>query len=99
MFALRALERDRVQLLSIVIDGRVKWRRIASKAWRAWRVDDEALDAMFAYLELLAASPAAQRALLRVQGNETAWRTIMRLMLPDLEQQREALRKMPRAHG
>jgi len=89
---IRQLERDRLQLLTIVLDGRDKWRKVGGRSMRAWRVDTDALDAMFSYLQLLAVRPAYQRRLLAAQHNPDVWRLIMAEATPDLEAQRENVR-------
>lgn len=71
MFFIRGAERDRLFLLSLVCDGREKFRRTFMQAFRYLRIDREAADAVFGYLVLLAgAEPEAQRdALLRMKWN------------------------------
>lgn len=69
MFWLRMIERDRLHLLQIVVDGRAKWRRIAGKAWglnsggRAGAMTTELLDRVFDYMVLLAGTNPAQQLL------------------------------------
>ncbi len=54
MFFIRGCERNRILLLSIVCDGKDKWRSIARKAWKHLKVTTELADKVFGYLELLA---------------------------------------------
>ncbi len=54
MFLIRGLERDRLLLLEIVIAGKLKWRKHFNMAYRAIKADNEAADAVFGYLRLLA---------------------------------------------
>lgn len=54
MFYIRGAERNRMLLLSNVVGGREKFRRITKKAWRHLRVDDDLVDSVFGYLVLLA---------------------------------------------
>jgi hypothetical protein len=58
---IRQLERDRVVLLSIVVDGPEKWRKVAGGQWRGARMDDDVLNSIYGYLVLLAGvNPRAQ---------------------------------------
>lgn len=62
MFFIRGAERDRLWLLSMVCDGKEKFRRIARKAWAHLKVDTDLADAVFGYLVLLAGKyPELQR--------------------------------------
>ena len=62
MFFIRGAERDRLFLLSLVCDGKDKFRSVARKAWRHLRIDTDLCDAVYGYLELLAgAYPHLQR--------------------------------------
>lgn len=81
MFWLRAIERDRETLLSIVIDGHEKWRRVAGKAWglssggRAGALSTELLDRVFEYMVRLAGpNPAHQLITLMAHRVETQTR-------------------------
>ena len=69
MFFLRGAERDRLWLLSMVCDGRVKFRRVMAHAWRYIKADEDLIDACYGYLVLLAGPmPHEQRdKLLRLQ--------------------------------
>lgn len=61
MMYVRGAERNRILLLSNVVGGREKFRRITMKAWRHLRVDVALVDAVFGYLVLLAgANPHEQ---------------------------------------
>lgn len=93
---MRECERDRFRLLTIVLGGLVKWRRVAQSLWRGHRIgeDHQLLDAMFHYFELQACRPVFQRRLLEAQQNPAVWKDIMREALPDIEAQREAVRRI-----
>ncbi len=73
MFWLREIERNRYLLLSIVVDGWDKWRKIAGKAWdinkggRSTAMTTELLSLVWGYMVKLAGeNPASQ--LLTLQG-------------------------------
>lgn len=76
MFFVRGCERNRLLLLSIVCDGKDKFRSIGRKAWRHLRVDTDLCDAVYGYLQLLAGKyPELQRdELIRQQGLTAAQR-------------------------
>jgi hypothetical protein len=66
MFFLRGVERDRELLLTIVIDGREKWRKTAGKVWRGLLIDQDIIDSVFYYMILLSGpDPYGQRETLR----------------------------------
>lgn len=96
MFFMRGVERDRLQLLSIVLEGRAKWRKAGGKALGWLRVDTDLLDSIFSYFELQACRPGTQQRLLQVSHNPAVWRAIIREAWPDIEAQRDALRAMER---
>jgi hypothetical protein len=92
---IRGLERNRFTLLTIVISGKETWRLHAPKVLgRRIGEHHEILDSVFHYLELLACRPAFQRRLLDAKNNPLQWRAIMREAMPDLEEQREAVRRI-----
>jgi hypothetical protein len=95
---IRQIERDRPRLLTIVCEGREKWRKVAGDIWRGYRIgeDDGALNAIFTYLQLLAAPTWAQVELLRYPKNLLKWRAVMRQAMPEIEGEREALKGMTR---
>lgn len=94
MVFLREIERDRLRLLTIVCDGREKWRRVARGVFgTTLTIDDEALDEMFRYMELLACRPKHQRALLDTKHPDE-WRGVMRDAMPDIELQLEGVRRL-----
>jgi hypothetical protein len=73
MFWLRHVERDRYLLLSIVVDGYDKWRKVAGKAWdinrggRSTAMSSDLLLLVWGYmLKLAGENPASQ--LLTLQG-------------------------------
>lgn len=94
MFFMRETERDRLRLLSIVLEGKTKWRTVGASALGWLRVDTELLDAIYDYFTLQAAQPSAQRVLLSAAKNPHAWRACVKAIWPDLERQREVLRRM-----
>jgi hypothetical protein len=90
---LRQIERDRVRLLTIVVEGKEKWRRVAGDIWRGYRIseEDQTLDEMFKYMTLLACPPRVQAALLRSPKNVLKWSELMRQAMPGIEAEREML--------
>lgn len=54
---MRMVERQRLLLLKIVIDGPARWRHVARGKWAGSQVTDDLLNAMFGYFELLARDP------------------------------------------
>lgn len=95
MTFLRDIERDRLRLLTIVCDGRDKWRRVAREVFgTAMAIDDDALDEMFWYMQLLSARPRGQWALMKARGNALVTRAILRVITPHIEKEREQLRLM-----
>ncbi len=92
MLFIRAIERDRLRLLTTVCDGLEKWRRIAGSIFGASsNITTEALDEMFRYFELMAVKPETQRALLNTKHPDE-WREVMREAMEDIEAQRESVR-------
>lgn len=79
MFWLRSIERDRLHLLQIVVDGRAKWRRIAGKAWglnsggRVGAMSTELLDKVFDYMVQLAGVNPAEQLLRLMQLRQERW--------------------------
>lgn len=66
-FFMRGVERKRELLLDIVIDGREKWRGVASRVWRGLLIDKALLDSIYDYFVLQAGKdPVAQRETLRL---------------------------------
>jgi hypothetical protein len=91
MLFMRDTERDRVRLLSIVLDGLEKWRKVAGSVLPSW-ADTELLDAIFHYFELQACRPMMQRRLLDAAQNPDVWRMLMHEAMPMIEQDRERAR-------
>jgi hypothetical protein len=85
MFLIRGLERDRLLLLDVVLNGQKKWRKHFKAAYRAIKADDEFADAVFGYLVLLAGPmPDAQKARLEMQAAQRqteAWDKRLRTVL------------------
>ena len=77
MFLLRGMERDRLLLLEVVIQGRSAWRKRFTSAFLAIKADDEMADAVFGYLLLLAGpeDAHAQKARLELLAGQqaTSW--------------------------
>lgn len=94
MVFMREVERDRLRLLTIVLEGREKFRRIAGQVLPSWATDD-LLNAMYDYFTLQACRPAMQRRLLQAAQNPPVWRDLVAEAMPDLIQQRELVKKLP----
>lgn len=93
MVFMRDVERDRLRLLSIVIEGREKWRRNAAEVFgQSVNIDTEALDAMYDYFTLQSCRPRTQWLLLKAQKNRLVWRALVAMVMPHLERERERLR-------
>jgi len=93
MLFMRGIERDRLRLLTIVVEGREKWRKVARTVFgRTMNIDDTALDAMYDYFTLQAARPVDQRELLDAQHNPAVWRDIVTRIMPGIEADREQVK-------
>ncbi len=93
MVFMRAVDRDRMRLLSIVCEGRETWRKNAASVFgRSVSIDTEAIDAMYDYFTLQACRPRTQWLLLKAQKNRMAWRALVAMVMPHLERERERLR-------
>jgi len=88
---IRQIERDRMRLLHVVLEGKETWRRIGGNVLAALKVDTDALDAMYAYFVLMAAPPVFQAQLLKAQKNPQKTRDIYQQLWPLLEIQRQRL--------
>ncbi len=93
---MRDTERNRILLLTIVIEGKAKWRKMAGSIWRGHKVGEDAglLDSIYDYFTLQACRPGTQRLLLRAAKNPDKWREIVRIVLPHLEKERNTLQSM-----
>ena len=91
---MRQTERNRILLLTIVIEGKAKWRKMAGQIWRGMRIgeDHALLDSIYDYFTLQACKPRTQRLLLRAAQNPPKWREIVKIVLPHLEREREVLK-------
>lgn len=68
MFFMRAAERNRPLLLSIVVDGIDKWRKTAGGVWKGLLIDRDILDSIFRYFVVQAGpNPAEQLLILHGQ--------------------------------
>lgn len=90
MIFMRAIERDRFRLLTIVLDGREKWRKAIPAIWK--RADDDIADAIFNYFTLQACPPSFQARLLKAQKNPDIWKLIVHEAMPHIEAAREQAR-------
>lgn len=88
---MREVERNRLRLLTIVCEGRERWRTVAQGVWRGLRIgeDHQLLDAIYDYFTLQALPPKAQRAWLDQPGKR---RDIVRATMPRIEREREQVR-------
>lgn len=91
---MREVERDRIRLLTIVIEGKQRWRVVAGNIWRGHRIGEEhaLLDSIYDYFTMQACRPRTQALLLKCAQNPQKWREIVRIVLPHLEKERETLR-------
>lgn len=98
MMFCRDIERDRVRLLTIVVQGIETWRKIAESVWNGFRIDRELTDEIFHYFELQASRPTRQRQLLAAAQNPAVWRDLMRREMPHIERAREEMRLLQKWH-
>jgi hypothetical protein len=91
---MRQTERNRILLLTIVIEGKATWRKRAGDIWRGMRIgeDHQLLDSIYDYFTLQACKPRTQRLLLAAAHNAPKWREIVKIVLPHLEREREVLK-------
>jgi hypothetical protein len=76
MMIMRAYERNRPLLLTIVVDGIREWRRVARPQFRPFGVTDEKIDEMFStFVAWAGVNPAMQ--LLQLQGVEQIAKTTL----------------------
>jgi len=103
MFFMRGVERHRLLLLSIVIDGIDKWRKTAGKEWKGLLIDREILDSIFRYFVMQAGPNPAQQLLILHGQQELAARTQFDRRTKTRQQiqqaQRQALADLARAQG
>ncbi len=72
MHFLRAAERDRLWMVSMVCEGRLKFRSVVTKAMRHLKVSSELVDAMWGYLCLMVGDkPEEQRTALLKLSQQT----------------------------
>ena len=95
MCFMREIERDRLRLLSIVCDGREKWVKVAGSLWRGLRIGEDSglLHKIYDYFCLQACPPSIQYQMLQAPSNVLKWRELIRRAMPDIEVERELLRK------
>lgn len=80
MMFVRGVERDRVCLLSMVCDGKDKFRGVLGREWRSMGFDTDMCDAIFGYLELLAGkNPHEQLETLLAMQTETPIQRVWRI--------------------
>lgn len=91
---MRDTERNRLLLLTIVIEGKANWRIKAGHVWRGLKIgeDHQLLDSIYDYFTLQACRPRTQRLLLSAAKNAAKWRELVRMVMPHLEKERETLR-------
>ncbi len=98
MLFMREIDRNRLRLLCIVLEGMTKWRTVAGTIWRGMRIAEEhsLLDDIFRYFELQAAgsAPAVQAEMLRNAQNPLKWREAVTSLTPHWEYERDQLLKM-----
>ena len=93
MTFMRDVERNRLRLLTIVIEGRERWRKVARAVFGStMSITDDVLDDIYNYFTLQAARPEHQRELLDAAQNPPVWRDIVTRIMPDIEAQRETVR-------
>ncbi len=77
MVFMRAVERDRVLLLSIVVDGLEKWQKTAGTVWKGLLIDREILESIFRYfVDQAGVNPSEQLLILlgqQAQQQREAW--------------------------
>lgn len=96
MLFMREIERDRFRLLTIVIEGPDKWRKVATTIWRGLRPETDAIDEIYRYFVLQAAQPHQQRELLAAMKNPDKWREAVHRIMPDVVLQRDTVASMAR---
>lgn len=97
---MRQTERNRLLLLTIVLEGKTVWRTRAHAALgRGIGEDHQLLDAIYDYFTLQACRPRTQRLLLAAAQNPPKWREIVRVITPHLEREAETLRLMGKWGG
>ncbi len=94
MLFMRAIERDRLRLLTIVVEGLDRWRSVAGRVWSGFRINQELTDEIFHYFELQACRPEMQVRLLAVAKRPDVWRMLMAEAMPDIEAQHEQIKQM-----
>jgi hypothetical protein len=92
---MRKTERDRILLLSIVVDGIERWRKTGGTAWKGLLIDRELLDAIFRYFVVQAGvNPAEQLLILlgqQAQARRETWDKRSATRLAFQKSQRAAL--------
>lgn len=92
MTFMRDVERDRFRLLTIVVDGPDKWRRVAGSVWAGFQADTELVDSVYRYFLLQACRPITQWLLLAAMKNQDKFRELVKTAMPHIERERETLR-------
>jgi|ERR1035437_2606625 hypothetical protein len=93
---MRDTERNRLLLLTIVIEGKANWRIKAGNVWRGLKIGEDAglLDSIYDYFTLQACRPQTQRLLLSAAKNAAKWREIVRYVMPHIEREQAQLKLM-----
>lgn len=88
MFYMRGVERDRVQLLAIVMDGIEKFRKLTLANWKGLAIDRDIVDSVWRYFAMQAMPTRFQQRLLQ---EPKRFDKILKLAMPDIEAQAAAL--------
>ena len=95
MIFMRGVERDRILLLSIVVEGIETWRKTAGTVWKGLLIDRDLLDSIFRYFVLQAGvNPAEQLLILlgqQAQQQRERWDQRQSTRLAFQQAQRHAL--------
>ncbi len=91
---MRGVERDRLRLVTIVVEGLEKWRTVARSAFGS-KAPHDIIDTMYEYFRLQAADGTPWQAeLLRHRQNQAKTKEIVRAMWPHLLEQKDQLEIM-----
>lgn len=95
MFFMRGVERERSVLLSIVLDGIDKWRRVSMAKWRGLDIDRDLVDSVWRYFALQAMPPRFQY---RVLQHPNKFYEILHKAMPYIEAQAVQLDRLQKPH-
>ncbi len=89
MIFMRQVERERMLLLSIVVDGPEKWRKHAGTVWKGLLIDSDILNSIYRYFEMQAGpNPAEQLLILMGQVKQSARETWDKRMITRVQFQK-----------